>query len=426
MPSSNLATDDLTDDSNIDISDLWETPADSPVISSTEEIEEALQAHASDALIPIGVSHVCQSSTIQSTDTKEMSASFTILTRPKKNELNRGGRMVQIAPGPLGEGMKTENYQKNPVVLFNHGMEGFVFPVGLSQDKNGKCTIKANARQMSGKVYFKQSCPYAESVFQMIDDGLLRMSSAGFSVEQMVMLDLESKLPQGVYTPLQVSGQRAFDCTQSDLMEWSIVPIGADAGALRQCVETGKHNGHKIRPQLIPVLRQYAEKPQAWGIGFGGGMIHQPQGQSYSNAITQAAPIPAYEFHKALGDAVERFRVIVQESLDQQRESIRQQADEFSKQQAVAMREEFEAGRVNFATIRQQAKTPSTQPEENPVQQSAVVTQQPVIQQLNIAAVGEQIGSMVSQAVAAALKPTQEAQQKLSDRIAQITGKLPD
>lgn len=413
MPDTNLLSD--ADSSDIDVSDLWETPADSPVISNAEEIDETLQAHAADALIPIGVSHLCQLSTIQSTDTKEMSASFTILTRPKKNELNRGGRMVQIAPGPLGQGMKTENYQRNPVVLFNHGLEGFVFPVGLSQDKNGNCTIKANARQMSGKVYFKQSCPYAESVFQMVDDGLLRMSSAGFSVEQMVMLDLESKLPQGVYTPLQVSGQRAFDCTQSDLMEWSIVPVGADAGALRQCVETGKYNGHKIRPQLIPVLRQYAEKPQAWGIGFGGGMIHQPQGQTYSNAITQAAPISADDFRKALKDTVEEFRIVAQESLKQQMEAFMN----------APLSPLVSSLAENFTSQSPQAKTPSTQPEENPVQQSAVVTQ-PVIQQLNIAAVGEQIGSMVSQAVAAALKPTQEAQQKLSDRIAQITGKLPD
>lgn len=397
MPASNLATDDFTDD--IDVSDLWETPADSPVISNAEEIDETLQAHAADALIPIGVSHLCQSSTIQSTDTKEMSASFTILTRPKKNELNRGGRMVQIAPGPLGQGMKTENYQRNPVVLFNHGLEGFVFPVGLSQDKNGNCTIKANARQMSGKVYFKQSCPYAESVFQMVDDGLLRMSSAGFSVEQMVMLDLESKLPQGVYTPLQVSGQRAFDCTQSDLMEWSIVPVGADAGALRQCVETGKYNGHKIRPQLIPVLRQYAEKPQAWGIGFGGGMIHQA-------GVTKAEP----DWIKENRELIESTRDLLQ--------SVKTYCDDVNRENSIL--------RANFASQSPQATTPSTQPEENPVQQSAVVTQQPVIQQLNIAAVGEQIGSMVSQAVAAALKPTQEAQQKLSDRIAQITGKLPD
>ena len=303
--------------------------------------------------------------------------------------------MVQIAPGPLGQGMKTENYKNNPVVLFNHGQDGFVFPVGLSQDKNGSCTIKANARTMSGKVYFKQSCPYANSVFQMIDDGLLRMSSAGFSVEQMVLLTLDQKLPNGVYTPLQVTGQPAFDVVQSDLMEWSVVPIGADAGALRQCVETGKWKGHVIRPQLIPVLRQYAEKPQAWGIGFGAGTIQQSQGTS----VATTAMTPDF--------------ALFQKCMDANTKAIADLSQQISTLAS------------NFATQPTQGTNlPAAQAIEPAVQTQQ--QQQPAIQTINVAGLTEQFGSMVQEAVAAALEPTRKAQSDLAERINQITGKLPD
>jgi len=171
---------------------------------------------------------------------------------------------------------------------------------------------------------------------------------------------------------------------------------------LRQCVETGKYNGHKIRPQLIPVLRQYAEKPQAWGIGFGGGAL----GQALATSVKPGQS----EF-----DKFDSFMNLVQ--------SIGDTLKGVSESQ-FALTQQISTLAENFTSQHFQATTPSTQPAENPVQQSVI--QQPVIQQLNIAAVGEQIGSMVSQAVAAALKPTQDAQQKLSDRIAQITGKLPD
>lgn len=384
MPDPVIDTEDFTD--------IYESPADSAVVSGEDAIYSALQANAPEVLIPIGTAHVCQSAVMQSVDGKDMSASFTILTRPKKTELNRGGRMVQIAPGPLGQGMKTENYKNNPVVLFNHGNDGFVFPLGLSQDKNGNCTIKSNARQMSGKVYFKQSCPYANSVFQMIDDGLLRMSSAGFSVEMMIPLDIDvSKLPSGV----QTNSRYGYDVVQSDLMEWSVVPIGADAGALRQCVETGKWKGHVIRPQLIPVLRQYAEKPQAWGIGFGGGTIQQPQGTS---VIATAMTFDADLFQKGMDANAKAIADLTQQ---------------------------ISTLASNFATQPTQGTNlPAAQAIEPAVQTQQ--QQQPAIQTINVAGLTEQFGSLVQEAVAAALEPTRKAQSDLAERINQITGKLPD
>lgn len=382
-----------------DFSDLWTPPADltSSSLTGPEAVYSALQANAPELLIPIGMAHTCQSAQVTGTSGKDMTATFTILTRPKKNELNRGGRMVQIAPGPLGQGIKTENYQNNPVVLFNHGMEGFVFPLGLCQDKSGKIALKCNPRQMSGTVFFKQSCPYAENIFQMVDDGLIRMSSAGFAVEQLIPLEIDtSKMPQGV----QFTNKYGYDCTQSDLIEWSVVVTGADAGALRQCVETGKWKGHLIRPQLLPVLRQYAERPEAWGIGFGPGTIHQQVTTQATAIIPQGEPDWMGEFRKSVADS--RAEVA----------QLRQQFTEFTSTHI-----------GNFSNQQSQVTNPPVtqaapqQPQPQPVT--------PVVQQFDVSQIVQQIGPTITNAVAAAVREVQEAQTKLTGRIDQLTGKLP-
>lgn len=398
-----------------DFSDLWTPSADSAATSLTgpEAVYSALQANAPELLIPIGMAHTCQSAQVTSTSGKDMTATFTILTRPKKNELNRGGRMVQIAPGPLGQGMKTENYQNNPVVLFNHGMEGFVFPLGLCQDKGGKISLKCNPRQMSGTVYFKQSCPYAENIFQMVDDGLIRMSSAGFAVEQLIPLEIDtSRGPQGV----QFTNKYGYDCTQSDLIEWSVVVTGADAGALRQCVETGKWKGHLIRPQLLPVLRQYAERPEAWGIGFGPGTIHQQAAAEFeAGRLTQAEIDELRRTKQFLPQGEPDWMGEFRKSVADSRAEVAQLRQHFTDVTSTIT--------ANFSNQQSQVTNPPITPAAPQQPQLQPVT--PVVQQFDVSQIVQQIGPTITNAVAAAVREVQEAQTKLTGRIDQLTGKLP-
>lgn len=395
-----ITTPGTPDTAEDDFSDLWTPPAGSQILTA-EAAYDALQSHAPEVLIPIGMQHICQDAKLTGTSGNDMSATFTILTRPKKAELNRGGRMVQITPGPNGKGMQTDNYQNNPVVLFNHGMDGFVFPIGRAQDKPGKSTLKVNPRQMSGTVHFSQSCPYAESIFGMVDDRLLGMASAGFNVEQLIPLEVDMPtLAAGV----QATNKFGYDATQSDMVEWSVVAIGADAGALRQCVETGKWKGRIIKPQILPILRQYAEKPHAWTMGIGPGLI-QAGSPAAATATTQRVVAP--EPSESQVAAIDR--------LSNEMQHTNRNIDNLTKQIGTLIE--------NFSTVNSQAKTSLTQAETQVIPQQVQVQNQPV--QPNLPSIVQQLDSVIQQAVAAAVKPVQVAQQNLAGRLDQLTGKLP-
>jgi len=210
------------------------------------------------------------------TNGSEMYADFVIVTRTK--EPNRYNRYVQLKAGPLGEGLITTFHQQNPVVLWDHGFGGYPFPIGLAQSPDGQYMMSIGKSKVASRCYFSQSQPFAQEVFALVDEKILRMSSIGFNPR---MIAKAKGIKPRIDDPnvLDLTAQDwTIDVTEAELMEWSITPIGADRGALKQSIDRRALGGNKLNPQFRAVMQRWlgdAKKP-AVGIGFDAASLKNP------------------------------------------------------------------------------------------------------------------------------------------------------
>jgi hypothetical protein len=202
----------------------------------------------------------CQAASVQAKDPSKMSATFAVVTRGKAP--NRHGNMVQIAEGPNGRGMTIEDWAANPVVLFDHGM-GLSMPIGTAM-RDGELYWRASKNQAVSTVFFSQSLPEAAAIYALIDEGILKAASVQFIPTKAMRLNLKSEqLPDGVKS-LDYAG---YDFVESQLLEWSVVAIPADPGALKKSLDVGKVAGQKIGPGLKFALAQHLAPSPVQGIG---------------------------------------------------------------------------------------------------------------------------------------------------------------
>lgn len=221
----------------------------------------------------------CQAAQIESKDPKKMSATFTVVTRGKVP--NRHGNMVQIVDGPNGRGMTIEDWSANPVVLFDHGM-GLSMPIGTAM-KDGELYWQASKNKAVSTVFFSQSLPEAAAIYALIDEGILRAASVQFIPTKAMRLAFKAdKLPEGVQS-LDYAG---YDFTESQLLEWSVVAIPADPGALKKSLDVGKIAGQKIGAGLKWALAQRLAPTPVQGIGVTFEQPAEPVAQSRDTAPT--------------------------------------------------------------------------------------------------------------------------------------------
>ena len=228
------------------------------------EIMDLINQHDPDIVLPSGYCYQRNTqATVQSSDPNSMSATFAIVTRTKQP--NRYGNQLQLMPNDAGKGPVTQYYKQNPVVLYDHGMSGLTLPVGLSE-QNGKLTLAWSESQGIATCYFSQQ-PWAEPIFAAVDEKLLRMASIGF--DPLLAMRLTTKGPQEVGDPSGVQDLTwlGMDFVEWELLEWSVVPIGADRGALRQALDRGKIHDCKIPNFLRQSFEKHAAKLERPGIG---------------------------------------------------------------------------------------------------------------------------------------------------------------
>jgi len=187
----------------------------------------------------------------QEQNESEGSASFVVVTRGK--EENRHGNKVQIKPNKYGEGLRLEQYEQNPIVLFEHGHVTPI-PMGMAQkEKGGNVEFRMNSKKAISKVYFNQGIQIVEDVANLVFSDRIRMASIGFNVQKVMKLQRKApNLPEGVEDVTQYFG--GFDFVEAMLMEWSITVLGADPGALKQSASQRKANGHKLSERMVQYL----------------------------------------------------------------------------------------------------------------------------------------------------------------------------
>lgn len=244
-----------------------ELEADGDLIVDQDAILSELAEHDPESVTQTGtVISITQGAQVQKTDPSEMSASFCIVTRMKTP--NRNGNLNQIAPSDKGKGLLIDNYQQNPVVLFDH----YGVPIGKSETPDGKFTVKLTKQKALAVVYFSQTSAFAAEIFGLVDEKILRAASIGFNPTKAQRINYKSPdLADGIMdlAPGGPNSWGGFDFVESDLTEWSVVGVGADPSALRQCLSRGMIGQEKIStPQMKFWLGQNAEKRPAIGKGF--------------------------------------------------------------------------------------------------------------------------------------------------------------
>ena len=227
--------------------------------------EEALAASNEFERLPTGyLQHWSDETVLQSTQPTKMSADFVVLTRQK--EPNRHGNIVQITEGDSGRGLMLDHYRTNPVVMFDHGLN-MTLPIGTSEDTTGKLNVRLTKNRAIARAYFSQSLPEAATIYALIDEGILRTASVQFLPKRARKLSVKQTQDIGDDEISLVDGV-GLDYTESDLLEWSVVSIPADPGAVRRCLDRGHVNGEVITMSLQGVMKRMGGPAPVWSPGW--------------------------------------------------------------------------------------------------------------------------------------------------------------
>ena len=242
--------------------------------------EEVLRAASDAERLPTGyLQHWSEETVVQSTQPTKMSADFIVLTRQR--EPNRHGNIVQITDGENGQGLMLDHYRTNPVVMFDHGLNT-TLPIGTSEGPDGKLSVRLTKNRATARAYFSQSLPEAATIYALIDEGILRTASVQFLPKRARKLSIKQSQDLGDDEISLVDGV-GLDYTESDLLEWSVVSIPADPGAVRRCLDRGHVNGEAITMSLMPVMKQMGGPVPVWSPGW------SPE----RPVVEAAAPVPS-------------------------------------------------------------------------------------------------------------------------------------
>lgn len=244
-----------------------ESPQTMEVLAG-DNLEQAAREHyASDGTIRSD----CGATEIQreGIDEKTMSARFVIVTRENDNDVNRNGNMVQIMPGKYGGGMLLGNHQRNPIVLLNHGQR-HPHAIGLAENRQGNYQVKPTKKKCESTCFFRQSDPWGEFVFASVAEGYMRMASIGFRANKAIQLEQRPSTRKDEENPAVDFTQycRYWDFVELELVEWSIVEVGADRGSFRQSLESGMVGQTKVHWSVRQYLEELAEDRPAWTMGW--------------------------------------------------------------------------------------------------------------------------------------------------------------
>lgn len=208
-----------------------------------------------------------QSAAIEEKNSSEMSATFVIVTWDPK-DTNRQGNRVHILQNKGGRGLLTDYWEANPVVLKDHGYSGSTDPVALAE-KNGKAQIKKQRGKAVSTAYFHDKTQAARDTWNLVDAGILRMSSIGHRPILGSFINRENMTARSGGEGLLQFQPPNFEITETELVEWSITAVGADRGAMRQALEAGRLNGDRLGDDTKRWLEQFADRPQAYSHGWG-------------------------------------------------------------------------------------------------------------------------------------------------------------
>lgn len=186
-----------------------------------------------------------------SIDTNRASATGVFAAASK----DRGGDLLEIA------GIKTENHQKNPIVLWLHGFDWGEAdarkPIGVTEDPDGNYTVKLLPGEgiALATTYFSQKTLLAAQICALVMEKTIRGQSIGYR---------ELKVER-MYEDDRYIGTKLVEV---EMIEDSWCPIPMNQDAVRSAL--GRDWGGKsLHPSIKAALSPYASPTPAWANGFG-------------------------------------------------------------------------------------------------------------------------------------------------------------
>lgn len=178
-------------------------------------------------------------------DKGKMSVTAVLTTRTP----DRQGDVIDPLGGDFSE------HETNPVVMFHHGKE-HKLPIGKAEDRDGNYTVRlVKARDCSdalvGTTHFAQSNRFANDVFGLVAEDVLRGVSIGFDP----LSDPDSVEELGRSPTLK---RPALHFKGWKLLEYSHTPLGVNRDALTVAVQKALDGSRVMHPKLLQYLRPMA------------------------------------------------------------------------------------------------------------------------------------------------------------------------
>lgn len=177
-------------------------------------------------------------------DTGKMAASAVI----SNEQMDRDADIV------VQSGLDFSNYERNPVVFWNHA-KTFDLPIGRSQDPDGRFTVIKSGNFTTATCYFSQSLALANQIYHLIADGTLKATSLGFLIKYATPVRHGNAL---VASRMTAGRQHGFKIEKAEVTEWSWVGIGCNPGTLLTHLQKGIIAGSAIDDRLRLSLQPFA------------------------------------------------------------------------------------------------------------------------------------------------------------------------
>ena len=155
----------------------------------------------------------------------------------------------------IPRGCRLENYAKNPIVLWAHGLEGITQPIGTSLSPDGELAVSVSETEVKATSWFSQKSLESAQIFELIDEGIIRATSVR-----------ETPLQSRIHH--DSSGDEVLIVEEWELEEWSWCAIGINPDAVAKTLHRNRLGGQPITPSVLKSLIAVAPVSRKFGIGL--------------------------------------------------------------------------------------------------------------------------------------------------------------
>ena len=155
----------------------------------------------------------------------------------------------------IPRGCRLENYAKNPIVLWAHGLEGITQPIGTSLSPDGELAVSVSETEVKATSWFSQKSLESAQIFELIDEGIIRATSVR-----------ETPLQSCIHH--DPNGGDVLIVEEWELEEWSWCAIGINPDAVAKTLHRNKLGGQPITPSVLKSLIAVAPVNRKFGIGL--------------------------------------------------------------------------------------------------------------------------------------------------------------